>query len=204
MLSRAAEVGEVLGLNKEKRLIDLAIGVTNNYKWKGTAYNTFYTSAGGGPWINELAGNELVDWTDVDAAEQLFADVLDPNTGEPVLVQPNTLLVMPAYRHAARAGHQRGGDPLHGHAAHRRRPIRAIRLPTTAWPTAGLSIGGSSRPAWRPTRPRNGGSLAIFKRLLPTWKIGRSRSRNRRWGATPISTRTSSCDSRPASAAPPR
>jgi hypothetical protein len=34
VLSRAAEVGEVLGLNKEKRLVDLVIGVTNNYKWK--------------------------------------------------------------------------------------------------------------------------------------------------------------------------
>jgi hypothetical protein len=101
VLSRAAEVGEVLGLNKEKRLADLVIGATNNYKWKGTAYNTYYTSAGGGPWINELAGNEMVDWTDVDAAEQLLADVLDPNTGEPVLVQPNAILVMPAYRHAA-------------------------------------------------------------------------------------------------------
>ncbi len=84
VLSRAAEVGEVLGLNKEKRLIDLVIGVTNNYKWKGTTYNTYQTST---PWINELATNELVDWTNVDAAEQLFADILDPNTGEPVLVQ---------------------------------------------------------------------------------------------------------------------
>jgi hypothetical protein len=101
VLSRAAEVGEVLGLNKEKRLADLVIGATNNYKWKGTAYNTYYTSAGGGPWVNELAGNELIDWTDVDAAEQLMADVLDPNTGEPVLVQPSAILVMPAYRHAA-------------------------------------------------------------------------------------------------------
>ena len=44
---------------------------------------------------------ELVDWTALDAAEQLFADILDPNTGEPVLIQATTLLVMPAYRHAA-------------------------------------------------------------------------------------------------------
>ena len=44
---------------------------------------------------------ELVDWTDVDAAEQLFADILDPHTSEPVLVQATTVLVMPAYRHAA-------------------------------------------------------------------------------------------------------
>ena len=98
VLSRAAEVGEVLGLNKEKRLLDLVIGATNNYKWRGTTYNTYQTST---PWINSLATNELVDWTNVDKAEQLFADILDPNTGEPVLVRGTTVLVMPAYRHAA-------------------------------------------------------------------------------------------------------
>ncbi|MGA2031674.1 MAG: hypothetical protein ABSG68_05420 [Thermoguttaceae bacterium] len=100
ILQRASEVGEILGLNKEKRLLDLVIGVTNNYKWKGAAYNTFYAGAPGDPWTNELA-NELEEWTDVDAAEQLFADILDPNTGEPVLVQAATVLVTPAYHHAA-------------------------------------------------------------------------------------------------------
>ena len=104
ILQRAAEVGEVLGLNKEKRLLDLLLGETNNYTWKGAAYHT-YSSAGlgvppDGNWINEIT-EELVDWTDVDAAEQLFADILDPNTGEPVLVQATAVLVMPAYRHAA-------------------------------------------------------------------------------------------------------
>jgi hypothetical protein len=98
VLSRAAEVGEVLGLNKEKRLIDLVIGVTNNFKWKGTSFNTYQAAT---PWINTLSGNELVDWTNVDKAEQLFADMLDPNTGEPVLVHGSTVLVMPAYRFAA-------------------------------------------------------------------------------------------------------
>ncbi len=98
VLSRAAEVGEILGLNKEKRLIDLLIGATNNYKWKGVEYNTYQDST---PWVNVLTDNELVDWTNVDAAEQLFADILDPNTGEPVLVRATTVLVMPAYRHAA-------------------------------------------------------------------------------------------------------
>ncbi len=104
ILQRAAEVGEVLGLNKEKRLIDLLIGATNNYKWNGSDYDTYSSTGTGvapdGDWVNET-GEELVDWTDVDAAEQLFADILDPNTGEPVLVQATTVLVMPAYRHAA-------------------------------------------------------------------------------------------------------
>lgn len=98
VLSRAAEVGEVLGLNKEKRLIELALGLTNNYKWRGAVHPTYQTS---GEWVNDLADNELIDWTDVDAAEQMFADIVDPNTGEPVLVSANTVLVMPAYRHAA-------------------------------------------------------------------------------------------------------
>jgi hypothetical protein len=98
VLARAAEVGEILGLNKEKRLIDVLIGVTNNFKWRGTSYDTYQTAT---PWINEIASNELVDWTDVDAAEQLFADMLDPNTSEPILIKATHVLVMPAYRHAA-------------------------------------------------------------------------------------------------------
>jgi hypothetical protein len=98
VLSRAGEVGEILGLNKEKRLLDLIVGVTNNYKHNGVAQNTYQTST---PWKNVLTANELVDWTDVDAAEQLLADILDPATGEPVLVRGTTVLVMPAYRHAA-------------------------------------------------------------------------------------------------------
>jgi hypothetical protein len=99
ILSRAAEVGEVLGLNKEKRLIDLVIGATNNYKWKGTTYNTYQSS---GSWVNTMSGNELIDWTSVDSAEQLLTDILDPNTGEPVLVRATTILVTPAYAQAAR------------------------------------------------------------------------------------------------------
>lgn len=98
ILSRAAEVGEVLGLNKEKRIIDMVVGATNSYKWMGTSYDTYQSSA---PWVNTLAANELIDWTSVDAAENLLADILDPNTNEPVLVEPNAVLVMPAYRHAA-------------------------------------------------------------------------------------------------------
>jgi hypothetical protein len=98
VLSRAAEVGEALGLGKEKRILDVLIGAVNTFKWKGTAYNTYQTAA---PWINSLAGNELIDWTDVDAAEQLFANMLDPHTGEPILIQGATVLVTPAYRHAA-------------------------------------------------------------------------------------------------------
>ncbi len=98
VLTRAAEVGEALGLNKEKRILDMVVGVTNPFKWKGVTYNTYQAAT---PWINSQSSNELVDWTDVDAAEQLFAEMLDPNTSEPVLVSGMSVLVTPAYRHAA-------------------------------------------------------------------------------------------------------
>ena len=58
ILQRAAEVGEVLGLNKEKRLIDLLIGAVNNYKWKGAAYNTYSNTGTGvapnGDWVTVI------------------------------------------------------------------------------------------------------------------------------------------------------
>ena len=98
LLERAREVGESLGINKEKRCVDVLIGAVNNYKWKGTTYNTYQTAT---PWINELtgAGNDLTDWSQLDSAEQLFNDITDPNTGEPVLVNPNTIIGSPAKAH---------------------------------------------------------------------------------------------------------
>ena len=171
VLSRAAEVGEVLGLNKEKRLIDLVIGVTNNYKWKGTTYNTYQTST---PWINSLATNELVDWTNVDKAEQLFADILDPNTGEPVLVRGTTVLVMPAYRHAAHRVFNAteltftaAGSPtatVRGQSAH--------RLPRVRQP-AGVSADRRLRRR-RGRRPRSGWFVGDFRRAfayMENWPI---------------------------------
>jgi hypothetical protein len=100
ILQRAAEVGEMMGLNKEKRLLDLILGVTNNYKWKGTSYSTYVST----PWDNTNT-NTLVDYTDIDEAEQLFAAMTDPATGEPILINPAnmTLVVMPDNRHRARS-----------------------------------------------------------------------------------------------------
>lgn len=98
VLANAATVGETLGLNKEKRILDVILGVTNNYKWRGTSYNTYQTAT---PWINDAGSNELIDWTDVEAVELLFANMLDPNTSEPIVINGMQVLVMPEYKHAA-------------------------------------------------------------------------------------------------------
>lgn len=102
LIQRAREVGEFLGVNKEKRIIDAVIdenSTKHRYKWRGTTYATYQTSS---PWINVKGSNALVDWTDIDAAEQLFDAMVDPYTGEPILVTPKHLIVTRQLLYTAR------------------------------------------------------------------------------------------------------
>lgn len=99
-LQRAKGVGKFLGLNKEKRIIDCAIDENagaksaalggHRYHWKGTSYATYQAST---PWANIKTSNGLADWTDIDNAWQLLAAMVDPYTGEPILIQPRDLIV---------------------------------------------------------------------------------------------------------------
>lgn len=111
VLDTAASVGESLALRKEYRIIDMILGITNNYNWRGTAYNTYNAST---PWANVLASTPLVDWTDIDEANQKFVNMVDPNTGEPIIVRANQILVMPAKQmtseHILNATETRVGD----------------------------------------------------------------------------------------------
>jgi len=104
---RAAQVGEILGLAKEKRLVDAFCGYSSGndrYKWKGTYYQTYYSATDSANWTNHLDGNALVDWTDIENAELLFVNMLDPNTSEPIVIGTNgmVLMVPPQLRHTAR------------------------------------------------------------------------------------------------------
>lgn len=96
LLERCREVGEWIAVNKEKRAIDCVIdenSTVHRYKWKGTSYATYQSST---PWDNVTASNALVDWTDIDAAEQTLNGILDPHTGEPVVVNATDLVVVKA------------------------------------------------------------------------------------------------------------
>jgi hypothetical protein len=92
VLQRAALAGEVLGLSKEKRLLGVVIGADNTYveKRKGdlapVSLKTYYAADDNARWTNHFDGNGLVDGTNIDYAEQQFANVVDPNTGEPIAV----------------------------------------------------------------------------------------------------------------------
>lgn len=109
LLGRAAEVGHFLGLNKEKRVIDAivdegggavsAVLGGHRYHWRGTTYATYQTST---PWDNVTASNALVDWTDIEGAELTLSRIVDPNTGEPIAIQPDTIIVTKQLEYTAR------------------------------------------------------------------------------------------------------
>jgi len=96
ILSRASAVGETMGINKEKRIMDVILGITNNYKRQGTEYDTYNAAATGLVPANYLTNNELLDYTDIDNVQQLFNGMTDPFTGEPIMIEKMTMLVAQA------------------------------------------------------------------------------------------------------------
>ncbi len=98
LVQRASEVGYWLGQNKEKRVLDEVLGITNSYKYNGVADNTYADDSGTHNWDNLQASNALVDWTDVENALLLFDGMTDPVTGEPIMIIPNTIIVPTALK----------------------------------------------------------------------------------------------------------
>jgi hypothetical protein len=100
ILERAAEVGELLAMNKEKRILDMILGIKNTYKQNGVSLHT-YSNSTAHPWTNLLSGNELLNWESIEAAEDIFGAMVDPISENPILIEPNAVLVMPPKRHLA-------------------------------------------------------------------------------------------------------
>lgn len=95
LLERCKEVGYWLGVNKEKRAIDCIVDentTDHRYKWRGNIIASYGDNSGTHTWDNLVASNGLVDWTDVDNAKQAFYDLTDPNTGEPIDIEPVDLV----------------------------------------------------------------------------------------------------------------
>lgn len=110
LLDRCREVGEFLGLNKEKRAIDCfidgnagaksAMDKGHRYHWVGTSYATYQSST---PWINLKTSNGLTDYRQIEQAELLAANMTDPYTGEPIMWDMDTIVVCPELEHTAKA-----------------------------------------------------------------------------------------------------
>ena len=92
VLERAKTVGELLGLQKEKRLLGVVIGAVNPFREKRYGdlapvnLETFYAADDDGRWTNHFDGNPLNDYSNIDFGDQQFANTVDPNTGEPIIL----------------------------------------------------------------------------------------------------------------------
>lgn len=96
ILERAREVTNWLAVNKEKRVLDAVLGITNHYNRNDGGLTAAYgDSAGTHNWDNLQASNGLVDFTDVENALLLFDALTDPNTGEPINVMGELSLIVP-------------------------------------------------------------------------------------------------------------
>jgi hypothetical protein len=102
LLDQCRKVGEWLGVNKEKRIIDAVIDENggavsapegHRYNRRGNFMATYGNNSGTHDFDNLEASNALVDWTDLNAAEQLLNGMTDPNTGEPMTAEAKHLIV---------------------------------------------------------------------------------------------------------------
>lgn len=92
VLQRASGVGKYIAINREKRILDVVLGISTVYKRNGQAAVATYGSD------NTVSSNALIDWTDLAAAETKFSAITNPDTGEPIVITANSLIVPPALR----------------------------------------------------------------------------------------------------------
>lgn len=95
VLQRASNVGKWIAINREKRILDVVCGISTVYKRNGGAAEATYQSE------NTKTSTALVDWTSVDAVDTMYSGITDPDTGEPIVSSPNTMLVPPALKNTA-------------------------------------------------------------------------------------------------------
>ena len=95
ILSEAGRTGARVAVNREKRILDVVLGIATIYRRNGGAAQATYAS-------DNSRSNPLVDWASMDAALQEFNEMVDPITGEPIVMAPTTVLVPKALENAAR------------------------------------------------------------------------------------------------------
>lgn len=102
-IDRAQDVAYWIRYNKEIRCLQVALGITSTYNRRGRGViATYGDNSGAHDFDNLAASNTLVDWTDIEAAELLFDDLVDPNTGEPINIIPRQIVIPSALKHTTK------------------------------------------------------------------------------------------------------
>ena len=105
LVERAGAIGTVMGIRKEKSILDVVLGVVNPYKYRGEVRLTYGDGTTAGQamgFLNESTA-QLVNYTDVQEVADLFYTQRDPISGEPFTHSPTTIVCgkTPAWAHRA-------------------------------------------------------------------------------------------------------
>ena len=96
ILAECARVGKYIAINRERRILDVVLGISTVYKRNGQAAVATYDST------NTTTSNPLVDWTSLDDADIKYAAITDPDSGEPIVSTPSDITVPPALKNTAK------------------------------------------------------------------------------------------------------
>jgi hypothetical protein len=97
VMGKAQNGGYSIGLNEEIAAIDAFVDenvTAHRYNWRSAGQiATYGDNSGTHTWDNLAASNTLVDWTDLDTAEQVANAIVNPFTGLPILTEMVDLVV---------------------------------------------------------------------------------------------------------------
>ena len=106
LLERCGDVGHWIGYGEEVAAIDCIIDenvTAHRYNWRTAGQiATYNDNTGSHTWDNLAATNTLVDWTNLNTAEQLFNQMTNPFTGTPIMIEPKHLIVSKQNEQTAR------------------------------------------------------------------------------------------------------
>lgn len=95
ILQEASNVGRYIAINRERRILDVVLGISTVYRRNGAAATATYSTD------NTSTSNALVDYVSLNTADTKYAGLTDPDTGEPIVSTPSHLIVPPALRNTA-------------------------------------------------------------------------------------------------------
>lgn len=91
-LKENLDVGRAVGTHQLKSALRVITGVANNYKRNGTTFNTYLTS---GAWVNAVDDFDITKGpAEFDRLNQTFDRMVHPVIGEPIDVEPNSILAV--------------------------------------------------------------------------------------------------------------
>lgn len=189
--------GDEMAANREKRAIDCVIDEGNGaksaamgghrYFYDNTSMATYGNDSGAAhPFDNLQASAAIVDWTDLDGAQQLLNLLTDPDTSEPIIFEAKHLVcaqeneltalrirnateitvVTPGYAVTGNPTETKVGNPFGNKFEVVTSPYVAARLATdTSWYYGDLAKAFECCEAWAPeVKTLSGGTQLEFSR----------------------------------------